>query len=294
MIDNTRGILAMSASVVVFIFNDALIKLAAESLPPAQVVGVRGLFASAWCAMALAASGGWRHVPGIAHPAVFVRGLLEAGAALTYLIALSHTPFAIATAVNLSTPLFLTLLAIVILREDVRWRRWSAILLGFVGVLMVIQPRPGDINSWTWLVVGASAMGALRDILGRYIPSRVPTAVMSLWSAAAVGLVGGLVTFIHGWQPMTLHEVGLLLAASLLLAAGYQLLMLALRSGAEFSVMGSFRYSSVLWALGIGYVVWGDVPNTLALAGIAAVVGAGLYILHRERVRQVTSSVPRP
>jgi len=286
VVDNTRGILAMSASVVVFIFNDALIKLATETLPTAQAVGLRGVFASAWCLLALAATGDWRQVRGIAHPAVFLRGLLEALAALTYLTALSHTPFAIATAVGLSTPLFLTLLAIFILKEDVRWRRWSAVVLGFVGVLMVIQPRPGDFNGWTWLVVFASAVGALRDILGRAVPARVPATVMSLWSAAAVGLVGGAITLIEGWQPMALRELGLLVAASLLLAAGYQFLMLALRSGAEFSVMGSFRYASVLWALGIGYVVWGDLPDALGLAGIAVIVGAGLYILHRERVRR--------
>ena len=75
-----------------------------------------------------------------------------------------------------------------------------------------------------------------------------------------------------------------MVASSLLLAAGYQFLVLALRSGGEFSVIGSFRYASILWALAIGYVVWGEIPNTLALAGIAVIVGSGLYILHRERV----------
>jgi drug/metabolite transporter (DMT)-like permease len=74
------------------------------------------------------------------------------------------------------------------------------------------------------------------------------------------------------------------LGSSLLLATGYQLLMISLRSGAEFSVIGSFRYASVLWALVIGYTLWGDLPNLLAITGIAVVVGAGLYILHRERV----------
>jgi drug/metabolite transporter (DMT)-like permease len=282
----------MSASVVVFIFNDALIKLAAETIPPAQVVGLRGVFATGWCALALLATGGWRQAHGVAHPVVFARGLLEAVAALTYLTALSHTPFAIATAVNLSTPLFLTLLAILILKESVRWRRWSAIVLGFVGVLMVIQPRPGDINAWTWLVVFASVVGAFRDILGRYVPARVPAGVMSLWSAASVGIVGLAFTFFHGWQPMRWSEIGLLVAASFLLAAGYQFLMISLRSGAELSVTGSFRYASVLWALGIGYMVWGDIPNPLALAGITVIAGAGVYILHRERVRGTPQPPP--
>ena len=126
MIDNTRGILAMSASVVVFIFNDALIKLAAESVPSVQAIGVRGVFATLWCTLALLASGAWRQIAMAANPHVLLRGALEAAAAIVYLVALFHIPFAIATAVNLSTPLVLTVLAVLILREDVRWRRWSA------------------------------------------------------------------------------------------------------------------------------------------------------------------------
>jgi len=285
--DTTRGILWMSASVVVFIFNDALIKLAAETAPAVQVIGLRGAFATLWCLLVLLATGGWRRMRTIAHPAVFTRGLLEAAAALAYLVALSHTPFAIATAVNLSTPFFLAVLAVVILKEDVRWRRWTAIAVGFVGVLMVIQPRPGDVNAWTWLVVGASLLGAIRDVLGRYVPAHVPTAVMSFWSAAAVAILGLGLTCIEGWHPLSMHGLMLLIAASLLLAAGYQFLMQALRSKAEFAVLGSLRYASVLWALVIGYVVWGNMPNELALAGIVVIVGSGLYILKRQRERHL-------
>jgi drug/metabolite transporter (DMT)-like permease len=275
----------MSASIVVFIFNDCLIKLAAETAPAPQVIGLRGVFATLWCALMLLAGGGWRQIPRIAHPAVFWRGILEAFAALTYLIALSHTPFAIATAVNLSTPFFLTVLAVLILKEDVRWRRWSAIVVGFLGVLMVIQPRPGDLNAWTWVVIGSSLMGALRDILGRYVPAQVPTAVMSFWSALSVAVFGLTITSIEGWHPMSTRGLVLLILASLLLAAGYQLLMLALRSSTEMAVLASLRYSSVLWALVIGFVVWGDVPNELALAGIVVIVASGLYVLRRQRER---------
>src|SRR5262249_22641829 len=105
VIDSTRGILAMSASVVVFIFNDALIKLASETMPALQAIGLRGIFATAWCVLAIAVKGEGRQVHRIAHPAVALRGLLEAAAAITYLVALAYIPFAIATAVGMSTPL---------------------------------------------------------------------------------------------------------------------------------------------------------------------------------------------
>ena len=283
MIDNRRGILAMSASVVVFIFNDALIKLAAETMPPLQAIGLRGVFATLWCVLALLVRGELRHVHHLAHRSVVLRGGLEALAAITYLVALAYIPFAIATAINMSTPLFLAVLAVLLLGEKVGWRRWSAIAVGFAGVLMVIQPQPGDVNIWTWMVVFSSLAGALRDVVARWVPPVVPTLVVSLSSAITLAVVGCAWAALDGWQPMSLRGVALVLGSSLLLAAGYQLLMIALRSGAEFSVIGSFRYASVLWALAIGYVLWGDVPNLPAMAGIVVVVGAGLYILHRER-----------
>lgn len=285
MTDHTRGILWMSASVVVFLLNDALIKLAAETAPAVQVIGLRGVFATLWCFLVLLSTGGWRRMSSIAHPAVFTRGLLEAVAALTYLVALSHIQFATATAINMSTPFFLTILAVVILKEDVRWRRWTAIVLGFVGVVMVIQPKPDELNIWSWVVVGSSLLGAIRDTLGRYIPAHVPTTIMSFWSAAAVALMGLAFAAFEGWHPMSTRGVLLLILASLLLAAGYQFLMLALRSSAEMSVLGALRYGSVLGALVIGYFVWGDVPNALAFAGIVVVVASGLYILKRQQSR---------
>jgi drug/metabolite transporter (DMT)-like permease len=219
---------------------------------------------------------------------VALRGLLEAVAAISYLVALAYIPFAIATAVNLSTPLFLAALAVLLLKETVGWRRWSAIAVGFAGVVMVIQPRAGDVGIWTWLVVFSSLIGALRDVIARWVPPTVPTLVVSMSSAVTLAVVGVAWATLDGWQPMTHYGIALVLGSSLLLACGYQLLMIALRSGAAFAVLGAFRYASVLWAIAIGYVLWGDVPNLLAVAGIAVVVGAGLYILHRERMMRRT------
>jgi len=284
VIDNRRGILAMSASVVVFIFNDALIKLATETMPPLQAIGLRGCFATLWCLLALLVRRELRHAHLLRNRWVAARGVLEALAAITYLIALAYIPFAIATAINMSTPLFLAALAVLLLGEVVGWRRWTAIAVGFVGVLMVIQPHPGEVNVWTWMVLFASFIGATRDVIARWVPAQVPTLVVSLSSAVTLAIVGCVWATLNGWQPMSLRGVLLVLGSSLLLATGYQFLMISLRSGAEFSVIGSFRYASVLWALAIGYTLWGDVPNLLAVTGIAVVVGAGLYILHRERV----------
>lgn len=286
MIDNRRGIIALSASVLVFILNDALMKLVAESVPAVQAIGVRGAFATLWCGLALLATGTWRQLGAVGHPRVLLRGVLESGSAFIFLIALFHIPFGIATAVGLSAPLMITVLAVLLLGEDVRWRRWSAVAAGFAGVLMVIQPRPDDLNAWTWVALAGTFCGSLRDVLSRNFPRGLPTLVVSFATAVIVTLVGFGWILVDGWQPMGLEALGFIVAASLLLAAGYQLVVLALRSGGELSVIGTFRYSSILWALAIGYAVWGEVPNTLATAGIVVIVASGLYILHRERVRR--------
>src|SRR5882757_9904431 len=273
----------MSAAVVVFIFNDALIKLAAESMPSVQAIGVRGLFATLWCTLALLVTGAWRQIRWAAHPRVVLRGVLEAGAAICYLVALFQIPFAIATAVNLSTPVILTVLAVLILKEDVRWRRWSAVTVGFLGVLLVIQPHPGDVNAWTWLALAGTVIGSFRDIFVRFLPVGMPTLVVSFTTALIVAATGCGWALVEGWQPMSARALGFIVGSSLLLAMGYQFVVIALRSGGEFSVIGAFRYASILWALAIGYVVWGEVPNAVAMAGIAVIVASGLYIIHRER-----------
>ena len=135
------------------------------------------------------------------------------------------------------------------------------------------------------LAKGSRLLGALRDVIARWVPPAVPSLVVSLSSAVTVGAVGCLWVSVEGWQPMPVRGIAYVALSSLLLASGYQFLIIALRSRAEYSVMGAFRYGSVLWAILIGYALWGDVPNGLAFLGIAVVMGSGLYILHRERVR---------
>ena len=136
-----------------------------------------------------------------------------------------------------------------------------AIGVGFAGVLLVIQPRPGDVDVWTWLALFASLVGALRDVIAPLgAGRRADAGGVASARRSRVAVVGCVWALIEGWQPMA-RGVWLVLGSSLLLARGYQFLMIALRSGAEISVIGSFRYASVLWAIAIGYVLWGDVPN---------------------------------
>jgi len=281
---NLRGILAMTAATSVFIVNDMLMKLVAETAQPVQAIGVRGVFATLWVGLALAWSGAWRQLGGLSDGRIVLRTGIEVVGTFAYLLALFHIPIGVATAINLAVPLALTALAVIFLKEDVRWRRWAAVIAGFVGVLLVIRPLPGEFNLWSWLVLGATFLHAARDLLTRLVPQRIPSLIITFATAAAVAIAGCGWAAVQGWQPMSSREIGLIALASVLVAAGYQLVIVAMRVG-EVSVVGSFRYSSIVWALLIGWIVWGEVPDLWGAVGIAIIVGSGLYILHRESVR---------
>jgi drug/metabolite transporter (DMT)-like permease len=281
---NRRGIIAMSAAMTVFIVNDALIKLAAESLPAGQAICIRGIFATIMAFAAVLAMGHARALPRLANPHVVLRATLDVLGTFGYLVALFNMPISIATAINMSAPLAICVLAVFLLRETVGWRRWSAVLAGFAGVLLIIRPTPDGLNGWALLAFGATVLNGARDIYTRRIGLDVPSIVITLATALGVTLFAAVIAIIEGWRPMAWREVGLLAAASLFLAVGYHLVIVAMRAG-EASLIGAFRYTGLLGALLIGYTVWHEVPDAPAWCGILLLVGAGLFILHRERVR---------
>jgi drug/metabolite transporter (DMT)-like permease len=281
---NAYGILAMALAVVVFIASDALVKFVGASLPAAQTIGVYSLFATLWLALALVASGAWRQMRSVADRHLAVRTVLGCVGIYTYLVALFHIPIGMATAIKLSSPLMLTALAVVLLKERVNWRLWAAVIVGFAGVLLVIQPRPGNLDVWLWLVLLATAANALRDVMTRVVSASVPALIIAFAGSAMSAVVGCAWAVVEGWQPMSGLQLVILCAGSVLLAVGYQLIVLAMRLG-EVSVVGSFRYTAILWAVAIGYFVWNEVPNVVAVVGIAVIVASGLYIIGRERNR---------
>ncbi|TWT14905.1 DMT family transporter [Reyranella sp. CPCC 100927] len=281
---NRRGIVAMAIAMTLFIVNDALIKLAAETLPAGQAILIRGAFATILALIAVLAMGHARALPQITNPHVLVRATLDVLCTFGYLIALFNMPISIATAINMATPLAICVLAVLLLREHVGWRRWSAVMAGFAGVLLIIRPTPEGLNWWALLAFGATVLNGARDVYTRRIGGEIPSIVITLSTALGVTLCAAVVVAIEGWQPVAWREFGLLAAASLFLASGYHLVIVAMRAG-EVSLVGAFRYTGMLGALALGYGVWGETPDLLSWLGIALLVGAGLYILHRERVR---------
>jgi drug/metabolite transporter (DMT)-like permease len=213
---------------------------------------------------------------------VALRSGFDALATLAYLVSLFHLPMANATAINMATPLVITVLAVVWLRTRVGPRHWLAIAAGFAGVLLVIQPNAGGFNAFAWLCLGGTVLHALRDLVTMRIPADVPSLGVTLATAVSVTLLAGLLSLVQGWVPMTWAQAALLALAAAFLATAYHLLIGSMRSG-DISVVAPFRYSGLLMAVALGWAVWGDVPNVLAWAGIALVLGAGLYLLRYGR-----------
>ena len=281
---NRRGIAAMSFAMASFVSNDALVKHVSESLPSAQLIFIRGLFATVLLLAVAHGLGETRRIGSAFQRAVLGRSALDALATMVYLTSLFHLPIANATAINMATPLFITLFAVLALREKVGVARWLAIATGFVGVLLVVQPSSAGFNAYALLCLGGTLLHAGRDLTTRFIHVDVPSILITVATAVTVTLLSGGLSLVQGWQPMTLRHVGLLALASVFLSIGYYLIIVGMRQG-DMSVVAPFRYTGLLFALAIGWVLWGDAPNTVAFIGIALLVGAGLYVLHSERAR---------
>lgn len=283
--DTRQGVVAMCLSMATFLINDAMVKLASERLPMDQIVFVRGIFASLLLFAWLAVGQPWvlhyiRHKGMIR---VGWRSVLDALSTFTYLWALFHLPLPNISAINLSSPLIVTVLAVLFLGEKVAWRRWSAIAVGLVGVLLVVQPSSDAFTWFSVVAIAGTILGAIRDVMTRRIAQEIPSILITFATAVAVAAVAGVSVAATGWVPMSLSDLALLAGASVFLIGGYHFIIVAMRV-AETSIVAPFRYTSILWAIILGYVLWGDVPNTLALAGIVILVGSGLYLMHRERV----------
>ncbi len=284
--DNRRGILAMSLAMALFIANDALVKQVSATLPGPQLIFIRGLMASTLVLIMAQAMGHLKNWRLMLNTRLWIRGSLDAAASLAYLTAVFHLPLANATAINLSSPLFITVFAIVFLKEQVGLQRGLLILLGFTGVLLVVQPSSEGFNVYAWLAVLATLLHATRDTLTRGIGLHVPALLITLSTAVSVAVAAGGITLTQTWTPVDSLSLALLLGASLFLSMAYYLLIVAMRSG-EMSLVAPFRYSGLLFALLIGYVVWGDVPNRLGWAGIFLLAMSGLLILRSERFKSL-------
>ena len=279
---NRIGIAWMILGMSAFIGNDAIMKAVGERLPAAQMIVVRGAMAIALMLLVAARMGALDRIRDVARGWVLLRASCEGVGTVLYLAALFHLPLANITAINLSSPLFIVVLAKVFLQERVDLARWLAIALGFAGVLLVVQPAADGFNVYAWMCLLATLIYAFRDLLTRKISSATPSILVTLATAGVVWLMAAVVMAFQGWMPMQGRELGWLSLSSLLVSTGYYALIAAMRHG-EMTVIAPFRYVGLLWAVLLGYFVWGTLPNAMGWCGIALLIGAGLYMVRQQR-----------
>jgi len=283
MSDNLRGILAMLASATGFIVNDALVKLATAELPTGEIIFLRGVMATLIIGVATSRAGAWRPPAVLLRPVMMLRIGSAALATLCIVASLRHVPLATSTAILQVTPLVVTAGAALLLKAPVGWRRWTASFAGFFGVLLIVQPGSQGFVPEIWISLVALAFTATRDLTTRFVDHDVPSLLVAVASSAVIMMAGLLLYPLETWVVPSLYVMLLLGGASVCLYFAYYLGIVAMRVG-EIAVVAPFRYSLILLALLLSYLLWGHVPNALAMFGIFVVCGAGIYLLHRERV----------
>jgi drug/metabolite transporter (DMT)-like permease len=281
---NVRGAIFMSISMAGFTANDALTKAVMDNMSMAQVMLLRGLFATLLITLYAWSQNALRNPALALHPMVLLRAAGEMGATLCFLTALSHLPLANISAVLQALPLAVTMGAALFLAEPVGWRRWLAIGIGFLGVLVIVRPGADGFNEYTLLALLCVCFCAVRDIATRKVPAEIPSLFLSTMTAAMVTAAGAVLLVPYGgWEPTSVTDVSLLMLAAVLLLFGYQFIIVAMREG-DISFIAPFRYTALLWAIVLGYLAFAEFPDTPTLIGAGIIVASGLYTLYRERI----------
>ncbi len=275
----------MAVAMAAFTINDAITKTVTSEMNFGEVILLRGMVAIVLIAALAYHQRAIRPLRTLMMKPVALRVAGEVGGTLSFLAAIANLPLANTAAIFQALPLAITLGAAVIFGEPVGWRRWLAIVAGFIGVLIIVRPGLEGFNQFSLLALVAVVFCAVRDLATKRIPVEIPSLFITLLTTITVTMAGALVLFpLGGWTPPSGRSLALLALAAVLLLIGYQCVIMALRVG-DISAVAPFRYSALLWALLLGYLVFGDVPDALMVTGASIIVLSGLYAFYRERIR---------
>ena len=281
LIPPVSGILCMMGGALALTINDGMAKYLTETYPVGQVMALRGtfilcllifLFISARKKLNLKIYS-WRNN--------FYRAAAMTGSTFCFITGLSYLPIADAIAIAFAAPLLTTLLAVFCLRERVGLHRWVAIFFGFIGVIIIVQPTGDAFKVAALAPLGAAFFGAIRDVITRKITSSESSFTILLTSMFLITLAGYL-TFPLGWSEFQVEHIWLFLCSSILVGVAQYLMIEAFRLG-EVGLISPFKYSSLLWAVIIGFIVWGDIPGYFVLVGATILIISGVYLLRAEK-----------
>lgn len=280
--DNLHGALMMTLCMVAFGLNDTVMKFVAQDMPLYQAITLRGVFVMVFIAAVAPRLGGLRlRIPAGAGKPMIWRMVGEIASTILFLNALQHMAMGDLSAIMQALPLVVMVAAALFFGETLGWRRIGAVIAGFLGVLLILRPGGEVFGPWAVVAVGAMAMVALRDMATRKFGGDISSATIAFYAAAGVTITGFAISLGQGWVMPSLPQILMLLMGSAFLTVGYVSAVASMRVG-EISYVAPFRYTSLLVAILMGLIVFGEWPDLWTWAGSALVVAAGIYTIWRE------------
>jgi drug/metabolite transporter (DMT)-like permease len=276
-----RGIGLTLAGVVLLTLSDAAIKWSTGTLPFGEALFIRTLFVLIPIAGIVWWRGAAVSLRIVSVRSLALRALFGTGSTFLIVASLSLLPIGEVLTLVFVTPILVTALAPLLLGEHVGWHRWFAVLSGFAGVVIMLQPDAGSFRYAAFLPLAAALIASLRDIVTRRISSRESS--LAILTFSILGLIlASLATAPFGWQEVSVDEIAVAGGSGLLFGIAHYLMIEGYRY-AEASLVAPFRYTNLLWAPLMGYLLFGEIPGFALLAGAPLIAASGLYIVWRER-----------
>ena len=287
-----RGILLMLAAMAVFALLDGMAKYVMQTLPPPVAVFFR-YFISCLLSLAIIARSGGLPLFITRHPWLqIIRGLMLLSSTILNFIALTYLQLAQTAAISFTVPLWVCALSVPLLGEKVGLKRWSAVISGFLGVLIIMRPGTMSFHWAMFLSLGASLCGSIYNIATRKVGGR-DRAETSLLYVGLVGSLGAATSLPWHWQMPETWQWPLLLLMGLAGGVGHFMLIQAHRL-APASLLAPFIYTQIFWMILIGNLAFGDVPDMWTLIGAAIVIASGLFVFAREKTLGRETETPAP
>ncbi len=281
--DNMRGALFMVGAMTAFTVNDAFMKTVSADLSLMQSIFLRGAIVMPLLFALCKLMGQLRFdLSKRDWMLVAVRTTAEAVSAFLFITALFNMPLANVSAILQALPLTVSLAAALFFKEPLGWRRITAIIFGFTGVLLIVRPGGVDFNVFSLYAIAAVLLVTVRDLAARRMSRNVPSTLAAAIAASGVTLMAALGLPFDTWAPIELHHLALLGCAAVFVIGGYVFSVAAMRVG-EIGFVAPFRYTSLLVALVLGYIIFGEIPKLLTFIGAGIVVAMGMFTLYREQ-----------
>lgn len=280
-----RGIACVLAAGALLALNSAVVKFLVEDYTPGQIMSLRALFVFVVVAVFVWRGGGLRTLRIRSYKGQIARASTLAITGFLMILSVDYLPLGDVFAINHASPVIMTALAVVCLGERVGWRRWSAVSAGFLGVLIMMRPTAAAFQAAAILPLLVALGSAIRDIITRKLAATESSNATFFVTTMVIFLSGLVLSLFSGWNPIEPVDLWLFALAALFQGIAHFLMIEAFRF-AEAKVIAPFKYATILWAMVMGFVFWGDLPDLWIIVGGSIVVASGLYILHRQRLRR--------